>query len=113
MVKDNEIGLTKTESVCKCQDYSTCAWSNQVVTQLVYFFHFPFAKFLTQQFQLQICDQQKHYVWCCRNGEQASDLELKILNKKQDNDKGCDSEVNSGLPTCWVKIYFHKVLGEK
>ena len=71
-------------SSCQCQNYSTCAWSNQVVNQLsVIPKNLPWHKYLTRQFQVQICDRKKRHVWYCRNKEQARGSELEILNKKE------------------------------
>ena len=98
--KDHNVDMTPTESVCKCQDYSTCAWSYELVTQLAFLpINFPFVKFLKHKIQTQVCDPKKYQVWCCRDGEPANESELKILNKKTDN--GCDSKVNSKPLNCW------------
>ena len=99
MDKDHNVELTPSESVCKCQDYSTCAWSHEVVTQLAFLpMNFPFVKFLKHKIQTQVCDPKKYQVWCCRDGEPANESELKMLNKKMDND--CDSKVNSKPLNC-------------
>jgi len=38
---------------------------------------------LSQQFTLQVCDTAKRHVWCCRDGEQATNSELKQLDEKE------------------------------
>ena len=43
----------------------------------------PIRLTLSQQFTLQVCDTVKRHVWCCRDGEQATNSELKQLDEKE------------------------------
>ena len=42
---------------------------------------------ISKVFQTQICDNDDQTVWCCRNGEIATDSELKQLNLIGDGTK--------------------------
>jgi len=65
---------------CKCQSHSTCTWSKAVVNLVVALpKNHPDYRFKVQLFQSQICDKEKQYVWCCRNGEHATKSELELL----------------------------------
>ena len=70
----------KVEVPCKCQAWATCAWSKQMVDQIT---GLPKENDklqpLSKQFALQVCDQEKKHVFCCRGLEPASQSELKQL----------------------------------
>ena len=38
-------------------------------------------------FDKQICDKEKRFVWCCRNGETATEAELIKLNGEYEDTK--------------------------
>ena len=66
------------QNTCKCQLFSTCAWSNRLADQITVLPDTnPIRQKLSQEFQVQICNTANHYVWCCRNGEAATEAELK------------------------------------
>ena len=74
---------------CKCQIYSACAWSDQVTKQIsVLSRNSSQWHELVLQFEIQICDREKRFVWCCSNGEQASNSELQKLKKRRGNEAG-------------------------
>ena len=41
----------------------------------------PRHKTIREQFQNQICNAQNEFIWCCQNGEPASESELRILKQ--------------------------------
>ena len=72
------------ESMCKCQPFKSCDWSDKLTKQIsVLSKNHPQWKILAQQFFLQICDKEHQYVWCCGNGVPASNEELIKLNEVQ------------------------------
>ena len=60
-----------------------------------------------QQFKIQICNPELRYVWCCRNGEQATNAELEALNKKQ---TAVQDEIIKGEGSIRKEIHKLKVL---
>ena len=76
------------ETSCKCEPYTTCSWSKSWLQRLNELGG-PNASPVGQQIfqklkselEVQICDQKKRKIWCCRNGEPATDSELKMLSK--------------------------------
>ena len=77
------------ENDCICQPFSTCAWSKHLVDQIsVLPETHPVRKSLSQQFRAQICNTANRKVWCCRNGEFATEAELKQLTHINDSFSG-------------------------
>ena len=76
-----EDGLNQKVPNCKCQAFSTCEWSDQAVKQIsVLSKNSSEYRDLFVQFNIQICDAKQRFVWCCKNGKQANNKELEILN---------------------------------
>ena len=72
------------QNACKCELYSKCTWSKKMVNQIAVLEKTnPIRLTLSQQFTLQVCDTAKRHVWCCRDGEQATNSELKQLDEKE------------------------------
>ena len=70
---------------CKCQLYSTCAWSKQLINQITVLEKTdPKRRAYSQQFRSQVCNTAHRDVWCCRDGEAATEEELKKLNHIDD-----------------------------
>ena len=68
---------------CKCQNYLTCAWAKTLVNQIAALpKENPQKGVLGQQFRAQVCNKAQHDTWCCRNGEPATEAELKLLSGK-------------------------------
>ena len=76
----------KTETPdCKCQLYSTCAWSKQLINQITVLEKTdPKRRAYSQQFRSQVCNTAHRDIWCCRDGEAATEEELKKLNHIDD-----------------------------
>ena len=70
----------ESELPCKCQAWTTCTWSKQLVNQIsILPKHHEIRQTLSRQFSLQICDQEKHHVFCCRGSEPASQSEMEQM----------------------------------
>lgn len=70
---------------CKCQLYSTCAWSKQLINQITVLEKTdPKRRAYSQQFRSQVCNTAHRDIWCCRDGEAATEEELKKLNHIDD-----------------------------
>ena len=70
------------QKACRCGLYSTCTWSKHMINQITVLEETnPIRQILSQQFTLQVCDFAQRHVWCCRNGERATDSELKQLDR--------------------------------
>ena len=73
----NDTLLEKTS--CKCQSYSTCLWSKTLFDKLsVLSKNHTDRSTLLKKFQAQVCNKNKHYVWCCEDGKPKSELDLII-----------------------------------
>ena len=83
-----------TDLPCKCQEYSTCSWSNHLVDQIHVLPKDNNARTdLINQFQTQICNLKNKHIWCCRNGEMASQSELKELSSHDNNDDNDNNKI--------------------
>ena len=72
---ENDSLLVKTS--CKCQSYATCSWSKSLYDKLsVLSKNHTDRSTLLKRFQAQVCDKDKHYVWCCEDGKPKSELDL-------------------------------------
>ena len=75
--------LEPKEHDCVCQFYSNCTWSEKVVKQMsVLSQNSSHWNNLYKQMKNQMCDQKELHVWCCRNGQQATNSELEALNSE-------------------------------
>ena len=70
-------------SSCKCVAINACAWSKATREQLeelrksnVTIRSLPEFR----QLKAQICNKKKKQVWCCRDGEAATESELPFLS---------------------------------
>ena len=84
---------------CKCQLYSTCAWSKQLINQITVLEKTdPKRRAYSKQFRSQVCNTAHRDIWCCRDGEAATEEELKKLNHIDDLLSGIYNGVQSKPP---------------